>query len=110
MLPKIIIYVPGFYGDVEIIPHVVWILGKQREEIREYVSLTPGLSCRAREKKGASYINIGTCVKFLHTTKHFRLLAEGYITGTIMFLMRHVRATLSLLLATMRLCRLLLLK
>ena len=71
MLPKIIIYVPGFYGDVEIIPHVVWILGKQREEIREYVSFTPGLSCRAREKKGASYINIGTCVKFPWEPAHY---------------------------------------
>ena len=33
MFPIIIIYVPGFYGDVEIVPHVVRILGRQREEI-----------------------------------------------------------------------------
>ena len=33
LLPTIIIYVPGFYGDVEIVFHVVRILGRQREEI-----------------------------------------------------------------------------
>ena len=67
MLPIIIIYVPGFYGDVEIVLHVVRILGRQREEIsmlatslgsrvgpgRRKSSLAniPGLSCGAREKK-----------------------------------------------------------
>ena len=68
LLPTIIIYVPGFYGDMEIVLHVVRILGRQREEIimsatspgshvkpgrRKRSSLVniPRLSCGAREKK-----------------------------------------------------------